>query len=201
MHPVVGRHHLAAARSRGVAQRLDRDEVAPELRSVFGAAEYGCGGTVGDSAAVEEAKRPGDDGSGHGLLDGYLPAEVGFGIERAVVMALDRDHGEVFLLRAVCREVFGRCQGVAARRRRLDAEHGMRASHRLPGAQTTYATVLGLLEADAEDEVIDPRGQGVRCSPDGLQTGTAEVLHPDYGDVVQLERIGETLAAGESQSA
>jgi len=96
VHPIVGCHHLAAARSCCIAQSLDRNIVLPELL----APQRGRDGSrcaVGYAAAIVEPQSQAI--MEHSVPDPVLSHVVSvLWIAGTVIVALHRDHRQVLFL-------------------------------------------------------------------------------------------------------
>ena len=151
----------------GHAEPGDHDRLVGELRGPLRRADDHRRGAVGLRAAVEQVERVAHRRRGEHLLDRHLVAEVGVGVELAVVVVLHGDGGEVLAGGAELVHVPGGERGEQHRRRLAAGED--RVARRGSGQQTLLGRLVPhLLDADDEHDVVHARGHGHAGDPEGV---------------------------------
>ena len=164
---------------------LHQHVVVAEALGQLALGEDGDRGAVGLRAAVVEAERPRDDRRVERLLDGDLLLQHRLRRQRAVVMVLHGDLGEVLAAGAVGLEVARGAEREPAGRRHRQAAHagGLHA-------RTGDAAVLRLVEADHEHGVVEAAGDGEDAEAERVGAGGAVVLHHADRAAEELQRVG-----------
>ncbi len=181
--PVPGGHRIGdAAEDRVGVGELGRQVSAREDRR---------GGAVGRRAAVEEPERLRHLGLLLVLLGGDLLLEVRLGVERAVVVVLQRHGPERLLRRAVLLHVAGGQEREHPRRGPSLGEHRVSPVHGLGHEAPPRRDLAHLLRSDRQDQVVLARGHRERRVPHRLDPGGAVGGHARDGDGKEIQRVGD----------